>query len=88
MRFFTYTLSSGSLIIDSSLGAMQISVQPNESSSCSISGDLPFNELQPNAITRASGETFTLVSNFAVSPLSGITITRLTGTIDIVIGVQ
>lgn len=85
MRLFTYELSSGSLSIASSDGVTQISVQANPSSSGTIEGNFPFKGLSSNAITLEGGESFTIQTP-TNSPLDGVTITHLSGTIDILIG--
>ncbi len=85
MRLFTYELSSGSLNIVSSDGVTQISVQANPSSSGTIEGNFPFKELSSSAITLEGGESFTIQTP-TNSPLDGVTITHLSGTIDILIG--
>ena len=86
MQFFSYTLSSGSLTIDSSQGAMALSIQSNDSSSCTFLGSIPFKGISPNAVTLSNGQGLTVAAQAANSPLSGITITWLSGTIDIIIG--
>lgn len=85
MRLFTYTLSSGSINILSTDGVTQISLQANSSSSATISGNIPFKNLSPNAITLSDGQTLTITTP-TNSPLDGVTIAWVSGTIDILIG--
>ncbi len=85
MRLFTYELSSGSLSISSIDGVTQISVQANPSSSGTIEGNFSFQGIPSNAITLEGGESFTIQTP-TNSPLDGVTITHVSGTIDILIG--
>ena len=85
MRLFTYELSSGALSISSADGVTQISVQANPSSSGTIQGNFSFQGLPSNAITLEGGESFTIQTP-TNSPLDGVTITHVSGTIDILIG--
>lgn len=86
MRIFTHTLSSGSITIRNSDYVTQLSIQANDSSSCTILGSgTSFQSLSPNAITLENGENMTLTAPDN-APLDGITITWVSGTIDILIG--
>ncbi len=85
MRLFTYTLSSGSINILNTDGVTQISVQANQSSSATITGNFPFKGLSPNAISLNDGQSLTITTP-TNSPLDGVTIAWVSGTIDIVIG--
>lgn len=87
MNFYTTTLSSGTLEINSVDGAMMISIEPNSGSSCTVLGTLPFKGLTPNAITLDANQVLTLSAQSPNSPLSGLTITHVSGTVDIVVGV-
>ena len=87
MTFYTTTLSGGTLQIDSADGAMMISIEPNSGSSCTVLGTLPFKGLTPNAIILDANQVLTLSAQSPTSPLSGLTITHVSGTVDIVIGV-
>jgi hypothetical protein len=49
-------------------------------------GGIPFNGLQPSAITLSNNNALTLTSASPNSPLDGITITHIGGTIDIIVG--
>lgn len=87
MVFYTTTLSSGSLEINSADGAMMVSIEPNSGSSCTVLGSLPFKGLTPNAITLDANQVLTLSAQSPTSPLSGLVITHVSGTVDIVVGV-
>ena len=87
MRFWTKTLTTGSLTISQIDGAMFVSIQcDTTSSSCSVVGNIPFKGVQPDAVTLATGQGINISALSPISPLDGITITQLTGTIDILIG--
>ena len=87
MTFYTTTLSSGSLEILTADGAQMISIEPNSSSSCTVLGSLPFKGLSPNAISLDSNQVLTISAPSPSSPLNGITVTWISGTIDIIVGV-
>jgi hypothetical protein len=85
MRLFTYTLSSGSISINSGDGVTQISLQANTSSSLDITGNISFKGLSPNAITLDAGQSLTITTP-TQSPLDGVVITHVSGSVDILIG--
>ena len=87
MTFYTTTLSSGSLEILTADGAQMISIEPNSSSSCTVLGSLPFKGLSPNAITLDANQVLTISAPSPSSPLNGITVTWVSGTIDLIVGV-
>jgi len=87
MTFYTTTLSSGSLEILTADGAQMVSIEPNSGSSCTVLGSLPFKGLTPTAIILDANQVLTISSNTPTSPLNGITITHVSGTVDIVVGV-
>ena len=86
MRIFTYTLSSGSLSINTADGVTQISVESNASSECTIEGNFPFQSFLSSPIVLESGQSITLMATTPASPIDGVTITHVSGTIDILIG--
>jgi len=87
MRFWTYSLTSGSLVINAVDGASFVSVQCDASSgSCSVLGGISFKNLSPNAVTLTAGQGANFSASSPQSPLDGITITWLGGTIDIIVG--
>lgn len=85
MRFWTKVLTSGSITISNTDFAYQVSVQANDTSSCTVSGNNIFQGIEPDNITLANGESLTL-SAPTNSPIDGITITWTGGTIDVIIG--
>lgn len=85
MRLFTFTMSSGGMVISKDDGVTQITIQANASSSCSILGNIPFAGVSPNALTISDGQALTIEAP-TQSPLDGVTITHISGSIDIVIG--
>jgi hypothetical protein len=87
MTFFTYTLTSGSLVLNAEDYAFFVSIQTDSTAgSCTILGGSPFKGIQPNAVPLSLGEGVNFSSSSPSSPLSGITITWVAGTIDIVVG--
>jgi hypothetical protein len=86
MKFFTTTLTTGTFVVAASQGASLLSVQPKDSSSCTILGGIAFNGIQPSAISVSNNNALTLTSSSPSSPLDGITITWTAGTIDIIVG--
>jgi hypothetical protein len=87
MRFWTYTLTSGSITINQIDGAMFVSVQcDSSSSSCQVLGNIPFKQLEPIPVTLTTGQGINISALSPASTLDGITITRLSGNIDILIG--
>lgn len=87
MRFFTYTMAGATTITISSADSVNlISIQANDSSACTILGNVPFKGLSPNAITLSNGEGITLAAQNSQFPLDGITITWVGGSIDILVG--
>lgn len=86
MRLFTYVLNSGSIQINNSDGVTAFTVQANSSSACNITGNISFKGLNSSSVTLESGESYTQTSN-PNSPLDGITITWVSGTVDILISI-
>ena len=88
MRFFTRTLTSGSLAISITDGAMFVSVQCDSSTgSATILGNLPFKGQSPTAVTLTAGQGVNISALSPASPLDGITITWVAGSVDVLIGV-
>lgn len=87
MRFFTYTMAGATTInVNSGDAVNLISIQANDTSACTVLGNLPFKGLTPNAITLSNGEGITLATINQQFPLDGITITWVGGTVDLLFG--
>jgi hypothetical protein len=85
MRFFTYTLTTGTLYIQNTDGASFLSVSCGASDSCTLAGNLSFKGLSSNAVTIGNNQGISL-SSPATDTLDGITITHASGNVDILIG--
>jgi hypothetical protein len=86
MKFYTTTLTTGSLVISTVDGAMMLSVQPSAGAVCTFQGGLPFQQQNSTPITLSNSQVLTVAASSSQSPLDGITITQTTGDIDIIIG--
>jgi len=87
MRVFTFTLTTGTpIVINQTDGVMFLSVQCATSSSCTVLGNLPFKGLTPASVTLEATQGINLSAITPVSPLDGITITRVSGSVDVLIG--
>ena len=86
MRIFTYTLSTGSLSINTQDGVTQLSVEANQGSECTVEGNFPFKGLTSGPIVLEGGQSITLMTYSSSSPLDGVVITHVSGTIDSLIG--
>ncbi len=87
MQFWTYTLSSGSLVISAADGATFLSLQADSTSgNCTVQGNIPFKGLNTQAVSITPGQGVNLAASSSQSPLDGITITWVAGNIDIVVG--
>ena len=86
MKFFTTSLTSGTFLVSADQGASLLSIQPQDSSSCTVLGGIAFNGLEPSAISISNNNALTLTSASPTSPLDGITVTWTAGTIDIIVG--
>ena len=86
MKFYTKTLTTGSLIISTTDGAMMISVQPAAGAVCTFQGGIPFQQQNPTPITLSNLQVLNVSALSPASPLDGIEITQVSGNIDIIIG--
>lgn len=86
MRLFTYVLTSGSIDIDATDGVTAFTIQANTGSSCTIGGNISFKGISSSNVLLENGETFTQTTT-PNSPLDGIRITWVSGTIDILISI-
>lgn len=88
MRFYTTTLTSGSITININDGAMFVSVQSDPTSgSATVIGNLPFKGLAPTSVSLSAGQGVNISALSPASPLDGITITWVSGSVDVIIGV-
>lgn len=86
MTFYTQTLTEGTFLLSAAEGASMISIQPQVSSSCTFIGSGTYNGASSSEITISNNNTLTISSSSPTSPLNGITITWVSGTIDIIVG--
>ncbi|NDA64874.1 MAG: hypothetical protein EBX50_23040 [Chitinophagia bacterium] len=63
-----------------------ISIITNASSSCTILGDMPYNGVASTPITISNGQGWSLGVQNGQNTLSGITITWISGSIDVMMG--
>lgn len=88
MRFFTTTLTDSTpLTISATDSAMFVSVQTDSTSGgANILGNLPFKGVASTSVALGVGQGVNLSALSVASPLDGITITRTSGSVDVVIG--
>ena len=87
MRFFTTTLTSGSLSIGFNDGVMFLSVKTdNTSGSATISGNFPFKGINSSPTPLGAGDGANMSALSPASPLDGITITWVGGNVDVMLG--
>jgi hypothetical protein len=84
MRYWTQVLSSGSITINAGDGVTALTIQANSNSACEILGNLSFKGLNSQDVILENGESWTTTSS-ANSPVDGLTITWVSGTIDVLI---
>jgi hypothetical protein len=86
MNFFTSTLVSGIIEIKTSDGVSEISLAPQTGSSCQVVGNMTFNGFTSTPVEVFSGETLVISSSSPSSPIDGVTITWVSGGIDVIMG--
>lgn len=86
MQIFTTTLSSGSLQLLREDGAQVVSIQARANGQCLFTGNLPFKGTLPTPVALSAGNVFNYAASSPASPLDGITITHVSGDVDIVVG--
>jgi hypothetical protein len=87
MKFWTYTLTAGSLQINAQDGAFFVSIlTEGTNSGCTVQGAIPFKQINPTAVTLENGEGVNFSALSPTSPLDGITITWVQGSVDIIVG--
>lgn len=86
MTFFTIPLTSGSYTINKADNVSYVSAYAKTGSSFTYLGSEPFQGIPPEPVTLDAGEGINVASASTFNPLDGITITRVSGTINITIG--
>lgn len=88
--FTTKLTSAGSIVFNQADGAQSVSVQCSSAGgSCTFLGSFPFKGLTPQAITFSNGEGVTINNNDNPTvALDGITITWVSGTVNVVVGMS
>jgi len=86
MQIYTTTLTGGSLVLNREDGAQVISIQAKTAGEALFTGSLPFKGASPTPITLSAGQIFNYAAASPSSPLDGITITWVSGNVDIVVG--
>ena len=84
--YSTELTGAGTFTLTAAQGAMFLSVQAADSSSFTFLGDLNFDATfpPPSAITLTTGVSVAAKSTQA--PLSGVTVTWVSGTVNIIVG--
>ena len=87
MVFWTFPLTAGSINIDASDNAMFLSIQCDPAGgSCTVKGSVPFKGVMPLPVTISAGEGVNFNAPSPTSPLGGIEIVHVAGTVDLLIG--
>jgi|APGre2960657404_1045060.scaffolds.fasta_scaffold00170_44 hypothetical protein len=88
MQIHTRTLNVGeTLSITKDLGVYSLSYLVNDSSSGTILGNLSIGGVQSSSVIQSANQGATFTAGSVTSPLEGITINCVSGTIDIVLSV-
>lgn len=89
MNTFTKQLTSATTItITPSDGVISLSVMAASTGVFNFTGSYAFQGLAPTALTLTNGEGITITAPSTNTPLSGITIQWVSGTVDLVISVS
>jgi len=84
MTIYTTTLTSGSLTLNQSDGVTQISVQADSTSgSFSILGTGTFQGNSSTSVVLSAGQGWEAIASSPQSPIQGITITWLSGSVKV-----
>lgn len=86
MQIYTTTLTTGTLVLNREDGAQVLSIQTKNDAQALFTGNLPFKGVLPTPITLQEGQVFNYAASSPASPLDGITITHVSGDVDIVVG--
>lgn len=88
MQIHTRTLNAGdTLTITKSLGVYSLSYLVNDSSSGTIIGNLSINGVASTSVVQSANQGATFTATSPVSPLEGITLNCVSGTMDVVLSV-
>ena len=88
MQIHTRTLNAGeTLTITKSLGVYSLSYLVNPSSSGTILGNLTIDGVASSAVPQSPSQGATFSSNNVQSPIEGITLSCVSGTMDVVLSV-
>lgn len=88
MQIHTRTLNAGeTLNVTKNLSVYSLSYLVNPSSSGTILGNLSINGVASSAVAQGASQGATFTATSPVSPLEGITISCVSGTIDVVLSV-
>jgi hypothetical protein len=89
MQIHTRSLSAGqSLTLTASMLVLQMSVMVNPASSGTVVGDLTVGGVASTSIPMDVGQGFSITTPIPNNPIIGITISCVTGTMDIMLAVQ
>lgn len=83
-RLHTQVLSSGSITIEYPDGVTSFTVQANSNSACTITGNISYKGVTSMPVVLENGESFTKESP-TNTPIDGVTITWVSGTVDLLI---
>ena len=84
MTVYTTTLTSGAIVINPEDGVLQISVQADETSgSFSVLGTGTFQSNSSSEVVLGAGQGWEATASSPQSPIEGITITWLSGNVNI-----
>jgi hypothetical protein len=88
MQIHTRTLNAGeTLEITRNLGVYSLSYLTNSSSSGTIIGSLSINGVPSSSVVQEANQGATFTSGSVTSPLEGITLSCVSGTMDIILSV-
>lgn len=86
MRIFTYGLTSGELKLNNEDGVAFISIEPSANSTCTLTGNMTFKGMTSTPIVLFETAVVNYRAFSPSSPLKGITVTWVSGTINLIIG--
>lgn len=88
MKFFTTTLTSGSLTINQVDSVLYMSVRgnPDTTGTFTVSGNMIFKGIPSTPIQLDTGAGINYFTYSVASPIDGVTITWLSGNVDVTLG--